>query len=244
MTVSAFAKLVTDQRSLKYPSENCRKVLLTRKMTLDDLYLRVYVPKKRIVVRDMTSNSDFMVNSVHEIGKAIRKAFSFIPESKTVHLFMDNAGGHGKIKVKEQYVETLKNEYNVEVEWQVSHSPETNMLDLGTWMALQSKVEYHHKRRVMFKDVLAKSVEHCWYGRDLNASILNKIHERWKLVLKLIVAGKGTNNLVEKHRGLKGNLVEMPSVPDSDDDEVVQKYDDWIGTEVVETINELEHLKL
>ena len=192
----------------------------------------------------MNCNSNFMIDTVQEIGKSIQKAFSFLSKTKTIHLFMDNAGSHGKIKVKEQFVEILKTQYNVEVEWQVPHSPETNMLDLGAWIVLQSKFEFHHKRRVMFKDVLAKSVEYCWYSREMSGKILNKIHERWKLVLKLIVAGKGTNNLVEKHRGLKGNLVDLPSLPDSDDDKVVKRYDDWIGTEVVETINELEHLKL
>ena len=47
-----------------------------------------------------------------------------------ITLFMDNAGGHGKIEVKEQYEQILKDELNVMIEWQVPQSPQTNMLDL------------------------------------------------------------------------------------------------------------------
>lgn len=71
-----------------------------------------------------------MIDVVHEIGSSIQKGYSFIPHSTPVILFMDNAGGHGKKHIKEEYVKKLKDEYNVEVEWQVPNSPETNMLDL------------------------------------------------------------------------------------------------------------------
>ena len=74
-------------------------------------------------------------------------------------LFMDNASGHSKKDIKEQYVKILKDKYNVEVEWQIPNSPDTNMLDLGMWLCLQSKVEVQHKRKVMNKDVLAHTVE-------------------------------------------------------------------------------------
>ena len=70
-------------------------------------------------------------------------------------------------------------------------------------MALQSKVKSYHKRRVMNKDVLASSVESCWNSIEMTEKILEIIHKCLKLVLKLIIKGKGTNTLVEKHRGLK-----------------------------------------
>ena len=44
---------------------------------------------------------------------------------------MDNAGGHDKIEVTKAYVEKLEKDYNITVVWQVPHSPETNLLDLG-----------------------------------------------------------------------------------------------------------------
>ena len=79
-----------------------------------------------------------MIEHVHKIGRSICNAYSFLPDSTPVHLFMDNSGGHVKKDIKEKYVRILKEYYNVEVEWQVPNSPETNMLDLGTWYTLQS----------------------------------------------------------------------------------------------------------
>ena len=40
-------------------------------------------------------------------------------------------------------------------------------------------------------------------------------------MLQLIIQGNGSNNLVEKHRGLKSNLLDLPTEPDSDDEEQV-----------------------
>ena len=85
-------------------------------------------------------------------------------------------------------------EMNIFIEWQVPNSPETNLLDLGIWMAIQSYAEMLHKNKVMQADVLADSVEKAW--DVLSSSVLTKVHERWKLVLKLILAGKGSNDLV------------------------------------------------
>lgn len=91
---------------------------------------------------------------------------------------MDNAGGHGKKNIKEQYVKILKEMYNVEVKWQIPNSPEMNMLDLGTRLCLQSKVEVKHKQKVMNKDVLAHTVDKCWNDVDMNEEVLvHKIHE-------------------------------------------------------------------
>ena len=94
--------------------------------------------------------------------------------------------------------------------------PETNMLDLGVWMALQSITEYLHKKKVMQNDVLAESMQEAF--DEISKKILEKVHDWWKLMLKLIVQGKGSNNLVEAHHGLKDNLADLPTVPDCDSD--------------------------
>ena len=97
------------------------------------------------------------------------------------------------------------------------------MLDLGVWMGLQSKVEAYHRLKVMNKDVLAESVEFC-FKEAVTSGMLSKVHERWKLVLQLIKKGKGTNDLVEKHRGLKRKLLDdLPVLPNSDDKEVIEE---------------------
>lgn len=51
-----------------------------------------------------------------------------------------------------------------------------------------------------------------------------KMYKWWHLVLKLICAGKGTNNLVEADHVLKVNLVQLPEVLelDSDDKETMR----------------------
>ena len=72
------------------------------------------------------------------------------------------------------------------------------MLDLGCWMSVQSEVEVKHQLLVMQPDVLAETIESSFYGLDEN--ILTRIHDRWLKVLKLIVQGKGSNQLVEKCR--------------------------------------------
>ena len=96
------------------------KELQSRPIRLDDIHLRVYIPKGRVVEKDINCGSEFMLSVVDEIGESVRKAYSFLPQDHTIHLFMDNAGGHGKSEVKDQYVKKLKDIYNIEVVWQVS----------------------------------------------------------------------------------------------------------------------------
>ena len=203
-------------------NQTTRVQLHKRGLTLKDIHLRVNVPKNTTVQRDVNCDSQFMLDSMQEIGTSIRDAYSFLPQSTPIYLFMDNAGGHGKNDCKEQYVEYLKEHFNIIIEWQVPHSPETNLLDLGVWMATQSHTEYLHKRKVMQADSLADSVTAAY--EEINGNILESVHKRWKLVLELIIAGKGSNNLVESARGLKVNLASLPQVSDldSDDDDVVR----------------------
>ena len=195
---------------------------MSRPLTLKDIHLRVNVPKGTYKEKDVNCDSDFMLETIDEIGANIREYYSFVPNQTPIHLFMDNAGGHGKVSCKEKYVQHLKQRYNVIVVWQVPYSPETNMLDLGVWVALQSFTEHLHKKRVMHADVLSQSVYEAY--QKIDASIFSKVYQRWRLVLKLIKAGRGTNNLVEAHRGLKINLAQLPEVPDldSDDEETVR----------------------
>ena len=91
------------------------------------------------------------------------------------------------------------------------------MLDLGVWMALQSKVECIHRGKVMQSDELSKSVHQAF--SEISEKMLINVYERWKLVLKLIQSGKGTNELVEEHRRkLNRSLLEpqdLPTIPDN-----------------------------
>ena len=198
-----------------------------RKLTLADLTLQVRTLKDDLVLKDTTCDSEFMLEMTEELGEAIRKAYHWVPRSETVHLFMDNAGGHGTELAKMQYVDILKTHYNVEVCWQVSNSPETNILDLGVWCLLQSLVEYLHRNRRMNEDSLSRTIEQAW-GLVDGYTKFKSVVERWKKVLSLIILGKGGNSLVEKCRGLQRSLDDI-TIPLADGDEVLDDVDDCDG---------------
>ena len=89
-------------------------------------------------------------------------------------------------------------EFYVEIVWQVANLNECNMLDIGAWMVVQSEVERIHRLLVMWTDVLAETIELAF--DILEEEVLFNIHRRWLKVLKLIIKGKGNNQLVEKSR--------------------------------------------
>ena len=86
----------------------------------------------------------------------------------------------------------------------------------------------------MHKDVLAHSVHHAFWSEAVRSEILDKVHERWKLVLDLFIAGKGGNNLVEKHRSLKAKLEDLPTLADSDDEAVVNSLLEQAECDIVD----------
>ena len=151
-------------------------------------------------------------------------------------------GGHGTNKAKAEYEMILKREYNVEIVWQIPNSLETNMLDLGTWMAVQSVVERNHRLKVMQPDVLAETIQKTFQSIQEQTKL--NIHERWLKVLKLIVKRQGSNQLVEKCRRKKdivdklvyvdegkiGNLFAMDDDTSNDEfdmEEQDHNDDDW-----------------
>ena len=176
----------------------------TTALTLDDLILHVAVEAGTLVERDCSCNSDFMEEHIHEIVTKIGNAYKNVTTvAKPIVLFMDNAGGHGCINVKKSYEIILCEQYNILVFWQVANSPESNLLDLGAWMALQSVVEKKHRMLMLNKDVLANTVEAAFLCLD--DAVITHIHERWLKVLDLIIKDNGNNDLVESDRGLKHN---------------------------------------
>ena len=140
-----------------------------------------------------------MLENVHSIGKAIRKAYHWTNKKEVpIYLILDNAGGHGTIETKKQYEDTLKKDYNVILDWQVPNSPETNLLDLGAWMAIQSEVEYIHRTLVMQHDVLSRTVNSAF--QNIHQSTFHNIHKRWLTVLDIIIDSNRENNMVETRR--------------------------------------------
>ena len=83
-------------------------------------------------------------------------------------------------------------------------------------MSLQSLVERLHKGKVMQCDELSKTVMSAF--DKISKEILHKVYTRWRLVLNLIISGKGNNEVVKEHQGLQKPLIidDLPSVPDSE----------------------------
>ena len=234
---------VLTNRKIKF--KNKEGEVCERALNINDLELRVNPQKGKMVERDITCDSSFMMDHIRMIGKGIRDAHSFLPNDHPIYLFMDNAGGHGKTEIKKQYESILKDEFGIFIEWQVPNSPETNMLDLGVWMALQSLVEKLHLGKVMQSDELTRTVFDSF--ARISEDIFTRVYERWQHTLRLIISGKGTNEVVEEDRGKEKSLI-LPTVPDSAcrqnytyeailGDEEVYRCDD-VNDDVVQVIDQ------
>jgi hypothetical protein len=173
----------------------------TRPLTIEDITLHVRVERGSTRESDVNCDNTFMMDTIHEIGKAIRDKMDHVPVWEPIHLFIDNAGGHGTNKGKEEYEKILHDDYFVILNWQVPNSPEMNMLDLGAWMTIQSVVEKLHRQRLMDEDALANTIKEAFVAFD-GYTKLDGITRRWELVLDLILDDSGGNDLVEIKRGV------------------------------------------
>ena len=180
-----------------------------RDISIHDFWVEVMVKENTIFQEDITCDSEFMMNTLDEIGDSIRKSFHFVPQTEKIHLFMDNAGGHGTIECKLEFEAKLKKKYNVIVNWQVPQSPETNLLDLGVWMSLQSLVERIHRFTLWTPDLLHISVMKAWTVYN-GYTKFRRVNQRWKEVLALIIEDKGGNEKVEQCRTKLTKLEHLP----------------------------------
>ena len=115
------------------------------------------------------------------------------------------------------------------------NSPETNLLDLGVWMSLQSLVEAcHHKSYTIHPDELDKSVCKAWAGIN-GYTKFNEVSNKWKEVLALIIADDGGNAKVEQCRTAEDKKTILPPILDAiemdDDLESVVVIDDESDTD-------------
>ena len=78
-----------------------------------------------------------------ELGNATRNTYHSIrvDDEEIIYLVMDNEGGHETNEAILEYIEYMATRYNIVVHQQVPWPPKTNMLNLGAWMSMQSKVE-------------------------------------------------------------------------------------------------------
>jgi hypothetical protein len=179
-------------------------------VTLTDVDLHIEVSKRTPVEEDCTCNSTFMLDIIREVGTNIGNAFHWLPKATTsIHLFMDNSGGHSTNAAKEEYVRILEDEFNVIVLWQIANSLEMNMLDLGAWVTIQCIVTHMYRGKQVQKDALCKTVYHAF--NSLESTKPSRTGKQWERILDLIILSKGSNNFVELCRSLTASLADLPS---------------------------------
>ncbi len=170
-----------------------------RDIEINDLQLCVYIPKGTMVEVDCTCDSAFMLSVMDELGESVRNYYFWIPREVKIYKVLDNAGGHGTDEVVRTYRDYLLEKYNIVLLHQVPRSPETNLLDLGIWMSIQSAVDRisHGNRHDV--DVVWRELIAVWDEYD--SKKIEAVYKRWQKVLDLIILDDGGNRLVEKFRG-------------------------------------------
>ena len=185
----------------------------TRGLTVEDLDLFVRYEQGEEFEEDCSCDSAFMERTMSLVGQEIRDYFFWVPNEERIYLVLDNAGGHGTNAMVQQYKAELEQDFNIELVHQVPNSPETNLLDLGVWRAVQSKVEKLSWRKRQDPNVLAETVEQAW--DDFQTATIGKVYKRWKRVLELIKLDGGGNRYVEE---LRGRLTNDPNANEEDED--------------------------
>lgn len=91
----------------------------------------------------------------------------------------------------------------------------------------------------MQPDVLAKTLENTFWG--VEPQMLSNIHDRWLRVLKLIVKGKGSNQLVEIWRKKDDNVDDLVYVEDDEKirhDIVLEDWSDEENEDIDDSVKE------
>jgi len=184
-----------------------------RPLGIGDLVLEARYKAGEEIPEDVSCDSEFMKEHMDAIGRAIRVKYHWVPQEDEIFLVMDNAGGHGTRDTIDKYVADLLEDHKVQVIWQEPRGPELNLLDLGAWMSLQSAVEKHFRGNRNDVEVLARKIAEVWSSYD--AAVFQKIWDRWKLALDLIIEDEGNNRLVNEHRG---SLFTGAAPPPQEDD--------------------------
>ena len=68
---------------------------------------------------------------MNRVGKALQWPYHWVPIQTPIYLVLDNASGHGSSTCITNYVQILKDRFNVEFVHQIPRSLFTNTLDLG-----------------------------------------------------------------------------------------------------------------
>ena len=224
---------VINDKKLKY----CNSDGEMRPLEITDLNI-VYRNKKGETVEEDTScDSEYMLSAMRRVAEAMREKFHWLKKEEEAYLVMDQAGGHGTNKAIKEYTRFLKDEYNITIIHQVPRSPYTNVLDLGVWCALQSRVEKKQRGKRCEKEALAQSVFEVWNSDKLD-NMINNVFTRLTKVLVLIIDGEGKNDLVEDKRGKKFKNLDDWKLPPRDEVELAIKKKALENDNIVDMIED------
>ena len=184
-----------------------------RPLTINDMKLSVMYEQGDKRQKDCSCDTTYMKKIMPIVGNEIRDYFFWLNNSEPIYLIIDNAGGHGTNVAVEEYRKMLQDEFNIILKHQVPNSPETNLLDLGVWRALQSRVEKISFQHRFDSDVLAGSVQEAW--EEFPVETIGKVYKKWLRVLELIKLDDGGNRYVEQ---LRGSLTNDPTATKADKD--------------------------
>ena len=129
---------------------------------IKDLKLGIRYQVGDEVMADVTCDSDYMLRIMPKVEKAVRDAHFWVDKNDPIYLVLDSAGGHGTGEAIAKYKADLESDFNIIVVHQIPQSPDTNALDLGIWMSLQSAVEKKHRLRRGDMEALHESVIKVW----------------------------------------------------------------------------------
>jgi hypothetical protein len=126
-----------------------------------------------VVEVECCCDSDIMEKTLPLVAAKMRTSYHWVPLTDSIHLQMDNAGGHGTKEAIARYSQELEERFNIIVIHQPPRSPDSNALDLGLWMAIQSKVDYIHQSKTIKAESLALTTKAAW--DELPADIISKV---------------------------------------------------------------------
>ena len=111
-----------------------------------------------------------MLGFMDGLGNATRRTYRSIGVfgEEIIYTLIYNMGGHGTNEAVLYYSEYMAVNYNIVFHHQVSQSTETNMIDLGARMTVQSKVKKYHHRKVKQHDALYWYVKKLWHNVEEN----------------------------------------------------------------------------
>ena len=184
----------------------------TALLGIDCVEMQVHHEAGEWVEEDVNYDSQFMLDNIRKIGKAIREKFHWVTRPQKCYLLMDNAGGHRTEQAIKKYTDILQTEFDIEIIHQIPCSLETNVLDLGIWCSLQWAMDKLIRGKCGDMEALVQGVASVWdtAGGELSTAFTN-VFMRLGRVFHLIEEDKGGNEFVEKKHGKRfAALDELP----------------------------------